>query len=188
MGRKCSEINLLQNDGRVWLLGQQIWCQGGSRNWRSQGFCNSRKIVMFRGTRGARRPADNSPICTDASALSARRSRLSLEFKGSLVDESSPSHGETRELPKESQAKVDPDSGKHSVYTHFPKDRNCDVCLTRNCILQKTCWCRRATKFSVKEVNHAIIIDTLLWYKTWQLSGYNSTHFKKQLLKRPRRA
>ena len=27
------------------------------------------------------------------------------------------------------RAKVVPSSGKHSVYTHFPKDRNCDICL-----------------------------------------------------------
>ena len=34
-------------------------------------------------------------------------------------------------------------SGKHSILTHFPKDRNCDICLrtksTRS-FLQKTCW------------------------------------------------
>ena len=46
--------------------------------------------------------------------------------------------------------------------------------------LQKTHWYSRAqsgkvwwfqpriTKFSVKDVNHDIIIDTLLWYKSWQ--------------------
>ena len=40
-------------------------------------------------------------------------------------DTSSSSH----ELPMESRAKVEPGSGKHSVYTHFPKDPNCDICL-----------------------------------------------------------
>ena len=29
----------------------------------------------------------------------------------------------------ESRAKVEPGSGKHSVYTHFPKESNCDICL-----------------------------------------------------------
>ena len=29
----------------------------------------------------------------------------------------------------ESRAKVEPGSGKHCVYTHFPKDPNCDICL-----------------------------------------------------------
>ena len=40
-------------------------------------------------------------------------------------DTSSSSH----ELPMESRAKVEPGSGTHSVYTHFPKDPNCDICL-----------------------------------------------------------
>ena len=31
----------------------------------------------------------------------------------------------------------------------------------------------RITKFSVKKVNHVIIIDTLSRHKIWQLSGYN---------------
>ena len=35
----------------------------------------------------------------------------------------------SHELPMESRAKVEPGSGKHSVYTHFPKDPNCDICL-----------------------------------------------------------
>ena len=43
----------------------------------------------------------------------------------SLDIETLPSH----ELPMESRAKVEPGSGKHSIETHFPKDRNCDICL-----------------------------------------------------------
>ena len=33
----------------------------------------------------------------------------------------------SREPPLEPRGKVV--SGKHSIYTHFPKDRNCDICL-----------------------------------------------------------
>ena len=40
-------------------------------------------------------------------------------------DTSSSSH----ELPMESRAKVASCSGKHSVYTHIPKDPNCDICF-----------------------------------------------------------
>ena len=40
-------------------------------------------------------------------------------------ENSSSSH----ELPMRSRAKVEPGSGKHSIYTHFPKDPNCDICL-----------------------------------------------------------
>ena len=35
----------------------------------------------------------------------------------------------SHELPMEPRAKVEPGSGKHTVYTHFPKDPNCDIYL-----------------------------------------------------------
>ena len=35
----------------------------------------------------------------------------------------------SHESPMEPRAKVVSGSGKHSVYTHTPKDRNCDICL-----------------------------------------------------------
>ena len=35
----------------------------------------------------------------------------------------------SHELPMEPRAKVEPGSGKHGVYTPFPKDQNCDICL-----------------------------------------------------------
>ena len=53
------------------------------------------------------------------------------EFRHDLVDESVPEHRDAsssfHELPSEPRAKVV--SGKHSIFTHFPKDRNCDICL-----------------------------------------------------------
>ena len=46
------------------------------------------------------------------------------EFKENLVDESVPKHRDasssSHELPSEPRAKVA--SGKHSIFTHFPKD------------------------------------------------------------------
>ena len=66
------------------------------------------------------------------------------EFRHNLVDESVPEHRDasnsSHELPSEPRAKVV--SGKHSIFTHFPKDRNCDICL-RNKI--KRVPCRRRT-------------------------------------------
>ena len=38
-------------------------------------------------------------------------------------DTSSSSH----EIPMEPRAKVEP--GEHRIFTHFPKDRNCDICM-----------------------------------------------------------
>ena len=65
------------------------------------------------------------------------------EFRENLVDECTstepwgkprarivktlPSH--LMNLPMEPRAKVEPRSGKHSVYTHFPKDPHCEICL-----------------------------------------------------------
>ena len=35
----------------------------------------------------------------------------------------------SRELPMEPRAKVVAGPGKHSIHTHFPKHRNCDICF-----------------------------------------------------------
>ena len=106
----------------------------------------------------------------------------------------------SHELPMEPRAKVVPRSGGHSIFSHFPKDRNCDIYL-RTKITRTSCRRRtgtvvpraenlviydpRITKFSVKDVNHEMIIDTLLWCKIWQRSGYNLIHAKQKLHKKP---
>ena len=70
------------------------------------------------------------------------------EFKHGLVDESVPEHRDasssSHQLPLEPRAKVV--SGKHSILIHFPKDRNCDICLRTKItrVLQKTHWYSRA--------------------------------------------
>ena len=73
------------------------------------------------------------------------------EFSGNLVDESVPAHrvapaSSSRESASEPRGKVV--SGKHSIHTHFPKDRNCVTCMrtemTRGS-LQKTHWYSRAS-------------------------------------------
>ena len=79
------------------------------------------------------------------------------EFREKLVDESSPlepqgdpslghrdTYSSSHELPMESRAKVEPGSGKHSVYTHFPKDPNCDICLKTK-ITRASCRRRTGT-------------------------------------------
>ena len=42
--------------------------------------------------------------------------------------------------PMEPRAKVEPGSGEHSVFTHFPKDPNCEMCLKTK---MATASCRR---------------------------------------------
>ena len=51
----------------------------------------------------------------------------------------------------EPRAKVEPGSGKHSVYTHFPKDPNCDICLKTKI---PRASCRRRTGTVVPRAEH----------------------------------
>ena len=79
------------------------------------------------------------------------------EFRETLVDESSstepggsPDKGSqhtskpSHELPMEPRAKVESVSGKKSVYTHFSKDPNCDVCFKTK-ITRASCRRRAGT-------------------------------------------
>ena len=55
------------------------------------------------------------------------------EFRENLVDDEIPlqggSHaGSSREASLEPITKRREDLGKHNVHTHFPKDRNCEIC------------------------------------------------------------
>ena len=65
-------------------------------------------------------------------------------------------------------------SRTHSVFSHFPKDRNCEVrkslagnALVMQYLEQKTLvtWCQQIAKFSVKDVNLETITYMLSWYK-----------------------
>ena len=68
----------------------------------------------------------------------------SQEFKENLVCERVPEHRDSLVSFQELSLKLtrSADLGKHSVYTHFPKDRNCEICqrtkITRP--VQKTYW------------------------------------------------
>ena len=55
------------------------------------------------------------------------------EFRENLVDDENPVHGDSHassshEISLEPIFKRREDLGKHSVYAHFPKDRNCEIC------------------------------------------------------------
>ena len=55
------------------------------------------------------------------------------EFKENLVDDEIPEHGDSHassshEVSLEPTFKRREDLCKHSVYTHFPKDQNCEIC------------------------------------------------------------
>ena len=79
------------------------------------------------------------------------------EFREILVDDEIPVHRDSHassshEASLEPTSKRREDLGKHSVYTHFPKDRNCEICQ-RTTITRAPCRRRnggavlRAEKF-----------------------------------------
>ena len=94
-------------------------------------------------------------------------------------------------------------SRKHSIYTHFLKDRNCDVCL-RTKITRASCRSRtgeaplraekfgdgqrRITKSSMREVNPETITGTLSCCKILPLSGFNLLRAKQNLHTRRKKA
>ena len=118
------------------------------------------------------------------------------------MDESVPAHWDapassSRESASESRGKVV--SGKHRIYTHFPKDRSCEICkrtkITRAPFRKRTgaavlraehfgdLITAQITKFFVQDVNLETIIDMLSWYKIWQLNGFNLIRAKPKLLR-----
>ena len=92
------------------------------------------------------------------------------EFKENLADDETPEHGDSHassshEVSLEPISKRRENLGKHSVYTHFPKDRNCEICQrTKN--TRATCRKRngavvpRAENFGdLITANHKVLGD-----------------------------
>ena len=82
---------------------------------------------------------------------------------------------------------------KHSVYTHFPKDPNCGICLKTK-ITRASCRRRagtvepRAENFGdLITADHKILSEgseSRNNHRYWQLSGYNPTCVKQKLLRK----
>ena len=67
------------------------------------------------------------------NSLNAEIPEWLQEFRENLVDDEIPLQGgshatSSHEASLEPTTKRREDLGKHSVYTHFPKDRNCEIC------------------------------------------------------------
>ena len=92
------------------------------------------------------------------------------EFRENLVDDEIPLQGgshasSSHEVSLEPTTKRREDLGKHSVYTHFPKDRNCEICK-RTKITRAPCRRRngeavpRAANFGdLKTADHKVLSD-----------------------------
>ena len=73
--------------------------------------------------------ARGDPLCCDDSEIP----EWLQEFRGILVDDEIPLQGgshasSSHEVSLEPTTKRREDLGKHNVHTHFPKDRNCEIC------------------------------------------------------------
>ena len=73
------------------------------------------------------------PLFADSSRASSEVPEWLQEFREILVDDEIPEQGDSHassshEVSSEPTFKRREDLGKHSVYTHFPKDRNCEFC------------------------------------------------------------
>ena len=95
------------------------------------------------------------------------------------------------------------DLDKHSVYTHFPKDRNCEICQKTK-ITRAPCRRRiggavpRAENFGdlitadhkvlSEVVNLAKIVDMQSWCRTWPPNGSSRIRAKQKLLRKHREA
>ena len=70
-----------------------------------------------------------NPLCSDNSEIP----EWLQEFRENLVDDEIPLQGDSHassshEASLEPTTKRREDLGKHNVHTHFPKDRNCEIC------------------------------------------------------------
>ena len=92
------------------------------------------------------------------------------ELRENLVDYEIPSQGgshasSSHEASLEPTFKRREDLGKHSVYTHFPKDRNCEICkrtkITRTpCRRRNSGAVPRAEKFGdLITADHKVLSD-----------------------------
>ena len=84
------------------------------------------------------------------------------EFRENLVDDEIPLQGgshasSSHEVSLEPTTKRREDLGKHSVYTHFPKDRNCEICK-RTKITRAPCRRRNGEAVPRAEIFGALIM------------------------------
>ena len=126
------------------------------------------------------------------------------EFRENLVDDEIPLQGgshasSSHEVSIEPTTKRREDLGKHSVYTHFPKDRNCEICK-RTKITRAPCRRRngeavlRADTFGdLITADQKVLSDNCESRNNhrsaiWPLNGSRRIRAKMRLHKKPREA
>ena len=115
-----------------------------------------------------------NPLCSDDSEIP----EWLHEFRENLVDDEIPVHGgsqasSSHEASFEPTIKRREELGKHNVHTHFPKDRNCEICkrtkkkrLRAEDAMAKPNRKQQITRSSVTIANLETITDMLSWCRT----------------------
>ena len=113
-------------------------------------------------------PQDSSSTSSSPTAIHQKpqnkNRKRDTEFTENLEDTEMPAPAHiSQDSDSERPAKVVTKSTKHRIYTHFPKDRNCEVCL-RNKMTRAPCRRRtgeappRAEKFGdLKTTDHKVL-------------------------------
>ena len=94
-----------------------------------------------------------NPLCSDDSQIP----EWLQEFSENLVDDEIPLQGgshasSSHEASLEPTTKRREDLGKHNFHTHFPKDRNCEICQRTKIYkspVQKTQWRSRTSSCKI---------------------------------------
>ena len=154
------------------------------------------------------KPNKKEPTMERGSPCDSEIPEWVQEFREILVDDEIPVHGDSHassshEVSLEPTTKRREDLGKHIVYTHFPKDRNCEICQ-RTKITRAPCRRRnggavpRAEKFGdLITADHKVLSDNWesrnnhryqSWYRTWPPNGSSHIRAKQKLHKKPREA
>ena len=126
--------------------------------------------------------------------------------RGDLMQRSAHTSSSPHDPPMDPRAYVEPGSGKRSVFTHFPKDPNCEICLKTK-ITRASCWRRakavvpRAENFldliaadhevlseeseSRNNHRHAVVVQDLAtqWSQSYLCKTKSSQETLKSLLK-----
>ena len=118
-----SEIQTLEREDRIDIFPVHVSNSVDDRSGRpDETHANKRPKTNKKETTIER----GNPLCSEVP-------EWLQEFRENLVDDEIRIHGDSHassshEASLEPTFKRSEDLGKHSVYTHFPKDRNCEIC------------------------------------------------------------
>ena len=124
----------------------------------------------------------SDPLFADSGRASSEILEWVQEFREILVDDEIPEHGDihassSHKAFSEPIFKRREDLCKHSVYTHFTKDRNCEFCQSTKITRAP---CRRRSGGAVPRAENFGDSDVQSWYRTWPLNGYRHIRAKQK--------